>query len=85
MATFPSIYQTKKNNLPFFCQSQLAFLSPPSKLLFCIFFVGLSVLHGHSFAYIAHFVFLRYVRVRTQRDAVASRRAANLTTISYWS
>ncbi len=34
---------------------------------------------GH-FAYIAHFVFLRDVRIRTQRAAVASRRATNLAT-----
>jgi hypothetical protein len=33
---------------------------------------------GHSFAYVAHFVFLRDVWIRTQRAAVASRRATNL-------
>jgi hypothetical protein len=35
---------------------------------------------GHSFAYVAHFVFLRDVWLRTQRDGVASRRANNLAT-----
>jgi hypothetical protein len=29
---------------------------------------------GISFAYVAHFVFLRYVRIQTQKAAVASRR-----------
>ncbi len=35
---------------------------------------------GHSFAYVAHFVFLRDVWIRTQSAAVASRRATNLAT-----
>jgi hypothetical protein len=35
---------------------------------------------GHSFAYVAHFVFLRDVWIRTLRAAVASRRATNLAT-----
>jgi hypothetical protein len=34
----------------------------------------------HSFAYVTHFVFLRDVWSRTQRAAVASRRATNLAT-----
>jgi hypothetical protein len=33
---------------------------------------------GHSFAYVVHFLFLRDVWIRTQRGAVASRRANNL-------
>jgi hypothetical protein len=33
---------------------------------------------GHSLAYVAHFVFLRYVWTQTQRAAVASRCATNL-------
>ncbi len=33
---------------------------------------------GHSFAYVAHFLFLRDVWIRTQRAAVASRWAINL-------
>ncbi len=37
---------------------------------------------GYSFAYVAHFVFLRDVWIRTQRAAVARRRATNLTPIS---
>ncbi len=31
--------------------------------------------NDHFFAYVAHFVFLRYVWIRTQRAAVASKRA----------
>ncbi len=34
----------------------------------------------HSFAYVAHFVFLRDAWIQTQRDAVASKRATNLAT-----
>ncbi len=44
--------------------------------LFCIYFGGLDCV-GHSFAYVAHFVFLRDVWIRTQRAAVAKRRATN--------
>jgi hypothetical protein len=40
--------------------------------VFCLFFAG------RSFAYVAHFVFLRDVWIRTQRAAVASRRTTNL-------
>ncbi len=35
---------------------------------------------GHPFAYVTHFVFFRVVWIRTQRAAVASRRATNLAT-----
>jgi hypothetical protein len=35
---------------------------------------------GHFFAYVAHFVFLRDVWIRTQRAAVESRSATNLAT-----
>ncbi len=41
--------------------------------IFFIFFGGLECV-GHSFVYVAHFVFLRDVLIRTQRAAVASRR-----------
>ncbi len=54
-------------------------LSDLGSRLFCIFFGGLECV-GHSFAYVAHFVFLRDVWIRTQRAAVASRRATNLAT-----
>ncbi len=37
--------------------------------LFCIFFGGLECV-GHSFDYVARFVFLRDVWIRTQRAAV---------------
>ncbi len=37
---------------------------------------------AHSFAYVAHFVFLRDVWIRTQRAIVASRRATKLTTVT---
>jgi hypothetical protein len=43
---------------------------------FCIFFGGLECV-GHSFAYVAHFVFLRDAWIRTQSAAVASKRATN--------
>jgi hypothetical protein len=42
-----------------------------------IFFCGLECV-GHSFAYVAHFVFLRDVWIRTQR--VAGKGATNLVT-----
>jgi hypothetical protein len=45
------------------------------------FFGGLEdVGHSLSFAYVAHFVFLGDVWIRTQRAAVASRCATNLAT-----
>ncbi len=45
---------------------------------FAYLFGGLECV-GHSFkAYVAHFVFFRDVWIRTQRPAVASRRATNL-------
>jgi hypothetical protein len=43
------------------------------------FYTGLECV-GHSFAYVAHFGFLRDVWIQIQRAAVASRRATNLTT-----
>ncbi len=43
------------------------------------FFGGLECV-GHSLAYVALFVFLRDFWIRTQRAAVASRRATNLAT-----
>jgi hypothetical protein len=49
---------------------------------FVDFFIWLLECVGHSFAYVAHFLFLRDVLIRTQRVAVASRRATNLATIS---
>jgi hypothetical protein len=42
-------------------------------------FFGL-VCASHFFVYVAHFVFLRDVWIRTQRASVASRRATNLAT-----
>jgi hypothetical protein len=49
------------------------------KFFLYIFFGGLECA-GHSFAYVAHYVFLRGVWIRTQRTTVASRRAINLAT-----
>ncbi len=49
------------------------------KIIFCLLFGRLECV-AHSFAYVAPFVFLRDVWVRTQRDVVASRRASNLAT-----
>jgi hypothetical protein len=43
------------------------------KNIFCIFFGGLECV-GHSFAYVAHFVFLRDGWIRTQRAAVSSKQ-----------
>jgi hypothetical protein len=40
-------------------------------ILFCTFFGGLEC-GGHSFAYVAHFVFLRDVWIRTRRAGVAT-------------
>jgi hypothetical protein len=45
-----------------------------------IFLAAYSVLATHLFAYVAHFVFLRDVWVRTQRAAVAISCATNLAT-----
>ncbi len=44
-----------------------------------LFFGGLKCV-GHSFAYVAYFVFFKDVMIRTQRAAVASRCATNLAT-----
>jgi hypothetical protein len=49
--------------------------------LFVYVFDGLECV-GHSFAYVAHLVFLGDVWIRTQRAAVASRCATNLATPS---
>jgi hypothetical protein len=47
------------------------------KIIFCIYFGGLECV-GPS--YVAHFVFVRDVRIRTQRATVESRRASSLAT-----
>jgi hypothetical protein len=52
---------------------------PALKFLFFNFFGRLQCV-GDSFAYVAHYLYLRYVRIRTQRTAVANRRATNLAT-----
>ncbi len=50
----------------------------------CRNFLGGIECVGHCFAYLAHFVFLRDVWIRTQKAAVASRRAIiNLATHLY--
>jgi hypothetical protein len=49
-------------------------------LCFYIYFFGGLEFVGHSFAYVAHFAFLRDVWIRTQRAAVTSRRTSNLAT-----
>jgi hypothetical protein len=54
-----------------------------ASFFFVYFFGGLECV-GHSFTYVAHFVFLRDVWIRTQRAAVASRRATNLATHLPW-
>ncbi len=50
-----------------------------NKCYFLYFFGGLECI-GHSFAYVVDLVFLKDVWIRTQRAAVASRRATNLAT-----
>jgi hypothetical protein len=47
---------------------------------FCVYYFGGLECVGRSFAYVAHFVFLRDFWIRTQRAAVASRRATNIAT-----
>jgi hypothetical protein len=49
------------------------------KLFLYILFGGLECV-CHSFAYVAHFAFLRDVWIRTQRAVVARRRASSLAT-----
>ncbi len=49
----------------------------PKKFFFLYYFGGLECV-GQSFDYVAHFVFLRDVWIRTQTAAVASRRATSL-------
>jgi hypothetical protein len=44
-----------------------------------LFFGGLQCV-SNSFAYVAHFVFLRDVRIRTRRAAVPNRHDTNLAT-----
>ncbi len=52
-----------------------------SFIYFCLFFWrAIECDDGHSFASVANIVFLRDVWIRTQRAAVASRRATNLAT-----
>jgi hypothetical protein len=50
-----------------------------AEYFFGYIFLGLECV-GHSFAYVAHFVFLRDVWIRTQRAALADRSATNLAT-----
>ncbi len=45
----------------------------------CIFLADFSVL-ANPFAYVAYFIFLRDVSIRSQRADVASRRASKLAT-----
>jgi hypothetical protein len=49
----------------------------PKIINFFEYFYGGLECVGHSFAYVAHFVFSRDVWIGTQRAAVASRRATN--------
>ncbi len=49
------------------------------RMFFVDFFCGRESV-GHFFAYVAHFEFLRDVWIRTQRAAVASRRATSPAT-----
>ncbi len=49
------------------------------KFFLCIFLGGLECV-GHSFAYVAHYVCLRDVSIRTQRATVTSMRTTYLAT-----
>ncbi len=49
--------------------------------LFVNYFGGLECV-GHSFAYVANFVILRDVWIRTQSAVVTSRLAANLASVA---
>jgi hypothetical protein len=49
-------------------------------LVFFVYFFGGLECVGHSFAYIAHFLFLGDIWIRTQRATIASRCATNLAT-----
>ncbi len=51
--------------------------------IYIVYFVGGQESVGHSFAYVAHFLFLRDAWIRTQRSAIASRSATNLATHLY--
>jgi hypothetical protein len=51
-----------------------------NKCYFFVYFLGGLEFVGHSFAYVAHFVFLKDVWIRTHTAGVASRRATNLAT-----
>jgi hypothetical protein len=48
--------------------------------MFFVFFWRARECDGHSFADVAHFAFLRDAWIRTQRAAIASRGATNLST-----
>jgi hypothetical protein len=50
------------------------------KIFIFFLFLGGQEFVGHSFAYVAHFEFLRDVWIRIQRAAMASRCATNLAT-----
>ncbi len=70
----------------FICDKTLTFIDEMcngsfiwKKFSFFIFFGWLECV-GHSFAYVAHFVSLIDVWIRTQRAAVPSRRATSPTT-----
>ncbi len=52
-----------------------------SGVLFCIFFGGLEYV-GYFLDYVAHFVFLRDVWIRTQRAAVVSYQLSHLSPYS---
>jgi hypothetical protein len=50
------------------------------KYYFLVYLFGGLECDVHSFAYVAHFVFMRDVWIRTQRAAIVSRRATALAT-----
>jgi hypothetical protein len=52
----------------------------PHLINFFVYIFGWLGSVGHSFAYVAYFVLLRDVWIRTERVAVASRRATKIAT-----
>ncbi len=75
---------TRVTSRPRFEQLILAtphlYITPHHQKTVLFYFFGVLECVGHSFAYVAHYVYLRDVWIRTQRAAVASRRATNLDT-----
>jgi hypothetical protein len=71
--SYPCTQRSAKARIPIFDP----FVSLPFLFYFYFIFYFYLECAGHSFAYVAHSIFLRDVWIRTPRAAVASRRATN--------